>query len=146
MTTIERFEDLDVWKRARAHANLVYDMTDGETFKRDFVLRDQIRRAVVSVMSNIAEGFESRTQVMFIEYLGRAKASAGETRAQLYLALDRKYVEQAKFDQAINEVQICSRQIASFIRYLESKPNAHRIREEGATYDVYPSPFNLLAR
>ena len=136
MPTIERFEDLDVWIRSRTLANLVYDLTEGEMFKRDFVLRDQIRRAVVSIMSNIAEGFESRTQVMFIEYLGRAKASAGETRAQLYLALDRKYIEQAKFDQAINEVQICSRQIASFVRYLETKPNAHRVREEGANYDV----------
>jgi four helix bundle protein len=92
MATIERFEDLDVWKRARSLANLIYDFTDGELFKRDFVLRDQIRRAVVSIMSNIAEGFESRTQVMFIKYLGRAKASAGEARAQLYLALDRKYI------------------------------------------------------
>ena len=135
MPTIERFEDLEIWKRARSLSNLIYDMTDGETFRHDFVLRDQIRRAVVSVMSNIAEGFESRTQVMFIDYLGRAKASAGETRAQLYLALDRKYIEPAKFDQAINEVQICSRQIASFIRYLESKPNTHRIREEGETYN-----------
>ena len=136
MATIERFEDLDVWKRARSLANLIYDFTDGEQFKRDFVLRDQIRRAVVSIMSNIAEGFESRTQVMFIEYLGRAKASAGETRAQIYLALDRKYITQPDFDKSISEVQICSRQIASFIRYLETKPNAHRIREEGATYDV----------
>jgi four helix bundle protein len=136
MATIEQFEDLDVWKRARALANMVYDLTEGEMFKRDFVLRDQIRRAVVSIMSNIAEGFESRTQVMFIEYLGRAKASAGETRAQLYFALDRKYIEQAKFDQAISEVQICSRQITSFVRYLETKPNAHRVREEGAIYDV----------
>jgi four helix bundle protein len=136
MATIERFEDLDVWKRSRSLANLIYDLTEGEIFKSDFVLRDQIRRAVVSVTSNIAEGFESRTQVMFIEYLGRAKASAGETRAQLYPALDRKYIEQAKFDQAITEVQICNRQIASFVRFLETKPNAHRVREEGAIYDV----------
>lgn len=136
MPTVECFEDLDVWKRARSLANTVYDMTNGDAFKRDFVLRDQIRRAVVSIMSNIAKGFESRTQVMFIEYLGRAKASAGETRAQLYLALDRKYIEQAKFDKAVTEVQICSRQIASFVRYLESQPNAHRVREEGVSYNV----------
>jgi four helix bundle protein len=71
MPTVERFEDLDVWQRARRLANLIYDRTDGEAFRRDFVLRDQIRRAAVSVMSNIAEGFESRTQRMFIEYLGR---------------------------------------------------------------------------
>jgi four helix bundle protein len=111
-------------------------MTDGEFFKRDFVLRDQIRRAAVSVMSNIAEGFESKTQNMFIEYLGRAKASAGELRAQLYLALDRKYLAQENFEEAINEAQICSRQIVSLSRYLETKPNLRRVREEGASYDV----------
>lgn len=136
MATAERFEDLDVWQRSRKLANLVYDMTDGELFKRDFVLRDQIRRAAVSVMSNIAEGFESKTQAMFIEYLGRAKALAGELRAQLYLALDRKYVDDSEFKGASSEAQICSRQIVSLIRYLESKPNARRIREEGAFYDV----------
>ena len=135
MSTVERFEDLDVWKRSRKLANLVYDMTDGELFKRDFVLRNQIRRAAVSVMSNIAEGFESKTQAMFIEYLGRAKASAGELRAQLYLALDRNYLDDKLFETASSEAQICSRQIVSLNRYLESKPNARRIREEGASYD-----------
>ena len=136
MSTVERFEDLDVWKRSRKLANLVYDMTDGDLFRRDFVLRDQIRRAVVSVMSNIAEGFESKTQGMFVEYLGRAKASAGELRAQLYLALDRKYIDEKLFETASSEAQICSRQIVSLSRYLESQPNARRVREEGASYDV----------
>ena len=136
MPTVERFEDLDVWQRSRKLANLVYDMTDGEFFKRDFVLRDQIRRAAVSVMSNIAEEFESKTQGMFIEYLGRAKASAGELRAQLYLALDRKYIDEDGFESACSEAQVCSRQIVGLSRYLESKPNARRVREEGASYDV----------
>lgn len=136
MPTAERFEDLDVWKRARRLANLIYDLTDADPFRRDFVLRDQIRRAAVSVMSNIAEGFESKTQAMFIEYLGRAKASAGETRAQLYPALDRKYLGQDQFELAISEVQICSRQLVTLIRYLESKPNSRRIREQGVSYNV----------
>lgn len=136
MTTAKRFEDLDVWQRSRMLGNQIYDMTDGERFKCDFVLRDQIRRAAVSVMSNIAEGFESKTQAMFIEYLGRAKASAGELRAQLYLAFDRDYIDELLFDKASSEAQICSRQIVGLSRYLESKPNARRIREEGASYDV----------
>lgn len=136
MPTIDKFEDLDVWKRARSLANLVYDLTEGDTFKRDFVLRDQIRRAAVSIMSNIAEGFESKTQAMFIEYLGRAKASAGEARAQLYLALDRKYVAREQFEAGINELQICSRQLVSLSRYLESKPNSRRVREERVSYSV----------
>jgi four helix bundle protein len=136
MATVERFEDLDVWKRARRLANLIYDFTEGEALKRDFALRDQMRRAAISVLSNIAEGFESRTQVMFIEYLGRAKSSCGELRAQIYLALDRKYISQEQFEKAVEEAQICSRQIASLSRYLESKPNSRRIHEDGASYDV----------
>ena len=136
MAAVERFEDLDVWQRSRKLANLAYDMTDGELFRLDFVLRDQIRRAAVSVISSIAEGFESKTQGMFIEYLGRAKASAGELRAQLYLALDRKYIDEKLFETASSEAQICSRQIISLSRYLESQPNARRVREEGAAYDV----------
>ena len=136
MATVERFEDLEVWQRARRLANLIYDFTEVEVFKRDFSLRDQIRRAAISILSNIAEGFESRTQVMFIEYLGRAKASSGELRAQLYLVFDRKYISQDQFEKTVDEAHICSRQIASLSRYLESKPNAHRIREEGSSYDV----------
>ena len=136
MATVERFEDLDDWKRARRLANPIYDFTEGEAFKRDFALRDQIRRAAISILSNIAEGFESRTQALFIEYLGRAKASCGEMRAQLYLALDRKYISQDQFEIAVEGARICSQQITSLSRYLESKPNAQRIREEGASYDV----------
>ena len=120
MPTVEQFEDLDVWKRSRALANLIYDFTEADPFKHDFVLRDQIRRAVVSVMSNIAEGFESKTQGMFIEYL----------------ALDRKYISQEQFNRTQSEAESCSRQIASLSHYLESKPNARRVREEGITYNV----------
>jgi four helix bundle protein len=136
MPTAERFEDPDVWKRARALANMVYDFTEEGAFKRDFALRDQIRRSAVSVMSNNAEDFESRTQAMFVEYLARAKASAGEVRAQLYLAIDRKYVTDEQFSTASEEALICSKQIFRLSQYLESRPNARRIREEGIAYDV----------
>ena len=76
----ETFEDLRVWQTARTLTNAVYEHTDTGTFSQDFGLRDQIQRAAVSVMSNIAEGFESRTWSQFIHYLGQAKASAGEVR------------------------------------------------------------------
>jgi four helix bundle protein len=112
MPTVDQFEDLDIWKRARALVNLIYDFTEGETFKHDFALRDQIRRVAISILSNISEGFESRTQAMFIEYLGRAKASAGEVRAQSYLAVDRKYVTDDQFNKASEETVICSKQIS----------------------------------
>ncbi|MGC1379121.1 MAG: four helix bundle protein [Anaerolineales bacterium] len=136
MATVERFEDLDVWKRARVLANLIYDFSSSGEFAHDFGLRDQMRRAAVSVMSNIAEGFESRTQAMFIEYLGRAKASAGELRAQLYLTLDRNYTLPEQFAEASEMATICSKQIFKLSQYLEARPNSRRISEDGASYDV----------
>ncbi len=89
MPGITQFEDIEAWKTARQLTNAVYAHTNHQGFNRDFGLRDQIRRASVSVMSNIAEGFESRTDVQFINFLGMARASAGEVRAQLYIALDQ---------------------------------------------------------
>jgi four helix bundle protein len=89
-------------------------------------------------MSNIAEGFESRTQALFIEYLGRAKGSAGELRAQLYLAVDRKYLSADEHSQAYTRTEACSKQLARFIQYLESKPNVKRISDHGVSYDVDP--------
>jgi four helix bundle protein len=85
----ERFEELDVWQRARELTRSVYDLSDQGAFARDFGLRDQMRRAAVSIMSNFAEGFESRTQPLLVDSLGRARGSAGGLRAQLYVALDR---------------------------------------------------------
>jgi four helix bundle protein len=136
MATAQRFEDLQVWQRAKALANSIYDFSAKGEFARDYGLRDQMRRAAVSVMSNIAEGFESRTQAMFIEYLGRARASCGELRAQLYLAHDRGYVSDQDFNQARESAEICSRQIVKLSEYLEARPNSRRISEEEISYDV----------
>ena len=72
MPTIRRFEEIEAWQTARELTRLVYDLSKEGIFARDFGLRDQMRRAAVSIMSNIAEGFESRTQPQFVEYLGRA--------------------------------------------------------------------------
>lgn len=136
MSTIERFEEIEAWKTGRDLTRLVYEISNQSNFKRDFGLRDQMRRAAVSVLSNIAEGFESRTQSMFIEYLGRAKASSGELRAQLYVALDAGYLDQKLFTQLFDLSEKCSRQIARFIQYLETQPNSRRIRDEKIIYNV----------
>jgi four helix bundle protein len=85
---------------------------------------------------NLAEGFESQTKALFIELLGRAKGSAGELRAQLYLALDRSYILPEEFNQARTQAESCSKQITRLIQYLESKPNARRVQDSGAFYDV----------
>jgi four helix bundle protein len=136
MATAKRFEDLEVWQKAKELTNLIYRLSSSGTFSRDFGLRDQMRRASVSIMSNIAEGFESLTQALFIQYLGHAKGSAGELRAQLYIALEQGYMTEDEFSSAFALAEICSKQLTRFIQYLESQPNARRLREDGATYDV----------
>jgi four helix bundle protein len=136
MATIERFEDLEAWQRARELTNVIYDMSDVGAFARDFGLRDQIRRAAVSIMSNIAEGFESHTSRLYIEHLGRAKASCGEVRAQLYLAYDRQYVSGEVFEQTLALAESVSRLTHGLIRYL-SNARINEIREDTACYAEY---------
>ena len=136
MTAITRFEEIQAWQTARQLTNVVYAQSNQAGFNRDFGLRDQIRRAAVSVMSNIAEGFESRTDVQFINYLGMARASAGEVRAQLYIALDQKYITDEQFKDAFALAETCGRQIAKFIQYLESNPRQRRVSDEDANYDA----------
>jgi len=136
MATIERFEELDAWQTGRDLSNLVYDLSDEPPFASDFGLRDQIRRAAVSVMSNIAEGFNSRTQKVFIDLLGRARGSAAEVQSQLYLARDQGYISQEAFDEAYDLADTVSRQIHGLIRYLESRPNASRVQEGSIRYEI----------
>ncbi len=128
MVTIQRFEDLKVWKIARELTREVYELTGQGRFSRDYGLRDQIRRASVSVMSNISEGFESQTQALFITYLGRAKASAGEVRSQLYVALDLDYISREQYRATIQITEECSRQLFGFIKYLKTQPNTPRVK------------------
>lgn len=134
MPTITKFEDIEAWQTARELTRHVYEMTKHGELARDFGLCDQIRRASVSIMSNIAEGFESRTQSLFIEYLGRAKASAGELRAQLYVVIDIGYLNKDEFAQLFDLCDKCSRQISRFMHYLVHQPKS--ISEEGIIYNV----------
>ena len=136
MATIERFEDLDVWQTARELTNRIYEHTGQEPFSKDFGLRDQIQRASVSVMSNIAEGFESRTQSIFVDHLGHARGSAGEVRAQLYVAHDQGYLSENEFETAYDLADKASRQLFRLIQYLKSRPNASRVQEESIQYQI----------
>jgi four helix bundle protein len=133
---ITRFEEIEAWKTSRELTRMIYALTEQGQFAKDFGLKNQIQRAAVSVMSNIAEGFESRTQAQFLEYLGRSKASAGEVRCQLYIALDLKYLTQERFHQVFDLADKSSRQIARFMDYLETHPQSRRVREEGSEYEV----------
>lgn len=134
MSKITRFEEIEAWKTARELTRQVYVLTKQGEFARDFGLRDQMRRASVSIMSNIAEGFESRTQSLFIEYLGRAKASSGELRAQLYVVNDIGYMKEDDFARVFDLCDKCSRQINRFMHYLVHQPKS--VSEEGIEYNV----------
>jgi len=136
MTAITRFEESEAWKTARQLTNSVYAYTNQAGFNRDFGLRDQIRRASISVMSNIAEGFESHTDVQFINFPGMARASAGEVRAQLYIALDQNYITEDQFKQTFAMSETCSRQIAKFIQYLEVNSRPRRVSDDLADYEA----------
>lgn len=143
MSGITRFEEIEGWKSARQLTNAVYELSNQTGFNRDFGLRDQIRRASVSVMSNIAEGFESRTDVQFINFLGTARASAGEVRAQLYVALDQTYITEEQFQESYGLAEKSARQIAKFIAYLESNPRKRRVSDDDSNYEVRPSSFDV---
>ena len=132
MAGIMRFEEIQAWKMARELTNTVYGLTQQVAFSKDFGLRDQIRRAAVSVMSNIAEGFESRTDTQFTNFLGMARASAGEVRSQLYIALDQKYISDEQFKNAFSLAEQCAQKIAGFISYLETHPRQRRTSEDQA--------------
>lgn len=118
MAKIEKFEDIEAWKKARKLAREIYAISNEGLFARDFGLRDQIRRAAVSVMSNIAEGFERGGDVEFRRFLAIAKGSAGEVKAQLYVALDAGMIDQAKFDSLYKKATETGNLVGGFMRYL----------------------------
>ena len=102
MGKVERFEDLVAWKRARELTKQIYFLTNKGPFSKDFGLRDQIRRASVSIMSNLAEGFERGGRAEFHQFVVIAKGSCAEVRSQLYVALDVGYISQQQFDELCN--------------------------------------------
>lgn len=118
MGKFESFEEIKSWQKARIYNKRLYEITDNQNFKKDFDLVRQIRRASISISSNIAEGFERNTDKEFVYFLYIAKASAGEVRSQLYLALDLKYITKLEFEELYNEVSDISKLISGFIKYL----------------------------
>jgi four helix bundle protein len=99
MSRVDRFEDLVAWQKARELTRQVYEITRQGAFAKDFILRDQIQRASVSIMSNLAEGFERGKRSEFHQFICTAKASSAEVRSQLYVALDAGYITQDRFDE-----------------------------------------------
>lgn len=118
MARIACFEDIEAWKAARELAGAIYRVSGEGAFARDYGLRDQIRRAAVSALSNIAEGFERDSDREFRRFLVIAKGSAGEVRAQLYVALDAGLISRAQFDDLTQQARALSRMISGFVKYL----------------------------
>ncbi len=123
MPVIKQFEDLEVWQKARELTRLVYRISSEGHFTKDFGLRDQIRRASVSIMSNISEGFERSGDKEFKQFLSIAKGSCGELRAQLYIAFDQLYITKEIFEFASNKSLEVSRMIHGLMKYLQKSDN-----------------------
>jgi four helix bundle protein len=120
MAKIEKFEDIQSWQRARELCKEIYAITSIDSFSKDYGLKDQIRRAGISVMSNIAEGFERNGNKEFKQHLSIAKASLGEIESQLYIAFDQRYISNEKFEELQNECKNLSKIIGAFIEYLKT--------------------------
>src|SRR3972149_7718081 len=114
-----QFEDLEVWKSARELTNSIYKISNNIAFSKDYGLCDQIRRASVSVMSNIAEGYERGGNQEFIQFLSIAKGSCGEVRCQLYIAGDQGYLSQAELKPIIEQCKRISIMINNFMEHLK---------------------------
>lgn len=118
MNRIERFEDILSWQKARALTKEIYASTRTGQFARDYGLKDQIQRASVSTMANIAEGFERGGDREFLQFLSNSKGSRGEVKSHLYVALDQAYVTQVSFDHLYAQADEVSRLVGGFMTYL----------------------------
>src|SRR3989344_2070539 len=124
MATIQKFEDLICWRKAKELTKFIYDISKYRNFDIDYCLKDQIRRAAVSVMSNVAEGFDLWTKYELINYFYIAKGSAGEVKSQLYVAYDNGYIDISKFRYGLNLCDECSRLIQSFVDRKSTRLNS----------------------
>lgn len=129
MNEIEKFEDVVAWQKARVLTQQVYSLSKVGTFARDFGLRDQVQRASVSTMANIAEGFERGGDKEFIQFLSTAKGSCGEVKSHLYVALDQSYVSAEQFRGLYQQADEVSRLVAGFMGYLQqSSVRGHKFK------------------
>jgi four helix bundle protein len=117
---IKSFEEIEAWKKARVLCSSIYKISEQNKFEKDWPLRDQVRRAAISVMSNIAEGFDSGFPAEFSRFLNIAKRSASEVQSQIYIALDQGYVSQKDFSLIYKEAELVRKMISGLIKYLKS--------------------------
>lgn len=118
MGKFSSFEEIIAWQKARLFNKQLYEITNNDIFKRDFELVKQIRRASISITSNISEGFERNTDKEFIYFLYVAKGSSAEIRSQLYLAFDLGYIRKDEFEELLINITDISKLISGLIKYL----------------------------
>lgn len=118
MATFRRFEEIEAWRKARELVKQIYMHSNEARFARDFGLRDQIRRASISIMANIAEGYERSGTGEFLQFLAVAKGSAAEVRSHLYVALDQGYMDRKTFDNLCIDAESTARMISKLMEYL----------------------------
>jgi len=133
LSTFRKFEEIEAWQKARELAREIYSVSGQTPFAKDFALRDQIRRAAISVMSNIAEGYGRGGTKEFTQFLSVAKASAVEVMSHLYVALDQRYIDQKTFDKLAGLADEVSRMIAGLMKYLRS------VQIKGSKYKQTPN-------
>ena len=119
MSKIQKFEDVLAWQKARELTREIYTHAKAGLFAKDFGLRDQIQRAAVSIMGNVAEGFDRGGDKEYIQFLSISKGSCGEVKSHLYVALDQQYVNSTQFDQLYKSADEVGRLLAGFMAYLK---------------------------
>ena len=119
--TYENFEEMDVWKTSRLFVREIYNISSNTKFNKDFALKNQIRAASVSVLSNISEGYERKSVKEFVQFISISKGSVGEVRAQLYIALDLGYINNDEFINLSDKAKYISKSLSGLIKYLQNK-------------------------
>lgn len=137
MPTITRFEDLEVWQESREIVKRVYQMSARFPRHEVFGLANQMQRAAVSVMANIAEGFERGANTEFIHFLYTARASCAELRSHCYVVLDLSYVEESQMQEILHQCDRLSRRLKALADYLkQSGMKGLKFHDERATYEI----------
>ncbi len=117
---IDKFENIESWKKARSVVNKIYDIPFNNSSTKDYALSDQIKKAAISIMANIAEGFDSGSDKSFINFLNYAYRSASEVQSLLYITLDQNYITENEFYELYDELNYIKNLIGSLIKYLKN--------------------------